>query len=356
MNSIMKRILTFLILLSCCFALSNQQAEAGNPDRAGSAGAGHLLINPWAMSSGLNGANSAGVKGIEAMRLNVAGLAFTPKTQVNFANTQWLAGSGVGINALGFAQKLGDSNVLGISMMSVGFGDIEVTTTDTPDGGTGATFRPNLLNIGVGYARSFSNSIHVGFLFRFVSESIADVSASGAAIDMGIQYVTGPRDNFKFGISLRNIGTPMRYSGDGLAVQLISPQGYNTTVNQRSDKYELPSLLNIGLMYDIHAGEQHIISLMGNFTSNSFQRDYIGGGVEYSFDRYFSLRAGYRYEQGLTGDLGFNDRATAYSGLTAGASIGVPFKKDGPGISISYAFRHTHIWNGSHTIGLLLDL
>ena len=37
------------------------------------------------------------------------------------------------------------------------------------------------------------------------------------AVDAGIQYVTGPNDNIHFGISLRNIGTPMRYSGEGLS-------------------------------------------------------------------------------------------------------------------------------------------
>ncbi len=33
-------------------------ALAGNPDRAGQAGATELLINPWARSTGWNGANS----------------------------------------------------------------------------------------------------------------------------------------------------------------------------------------------------------------------------------------------------------------------------------------------------------
>lgn len=48
-------------------------------------------------------------------------------------------------------------------------------------------------------------------LMRLVSESIQDVSASGFAIDAGVQYVAGPKDNFKLGISLRNIGSPMAF-------------------------------------------------------------------------------------------------------------------------------------------------
>ena len=51
-------------------------AFAGNPDRAGSAGAGQLLINPWAASNGLAGSNMASVKGLESTLLNFAVLAF----------------------------------------------------------------------------------------------------------------------------------------------------------------------------------------------------------------------------------------------------------------------------------------
>ena len=92
---------------------------------------------------------------------------------------------------------------------------------------------------------------------RFLrEESIVIVAtiAFGMAIDAGVQYVTGAQDNFKFGISLRNIGTPMRYSGQGLDVAAPNPNvaefGYSLTYAQRSQKYELPSVLNIGMSYD----------------------------------------------------------------------------------------------------------
>jgi hypothetical protein len=46
-----------LIAITLFTSLASLAAIAGNPDRAGSAGAGHLLINPWARTAGL--ANSA---------------------------------------------------------------------------------------------------------------------------------------------------------------------------------------------------------------------------------------------------------------------------------------------------------
>ena len=64
-----------------------QEGFAGNEQRAGSAGASELLINPWARTSGWAGANVAGVRGLEGIYSNVAGLAFTQKTVLIFAQT-----------------------------------------------------------------------------------------------------------------------------------------------------------------------------------------------------------------------------------------------------------------------------
>ncbi|MBK8470902.1 MAG: PorV/PorQ family protein [Sphingobacteriales bacterium] len=232
----------------------------------------------------------------------------------------------------------GESGVLGINIMSMSFGDIPVTTESDPDGLSGATFSPQFLNMGLSYARSFSESIHVGFQATLISEGMADVSASGIALDMGIQYVTGEKKNIHFGISLRNIGTPMRYSGDGLTYRLEAPQGFPLLMNQRADKFELPSQLNIGAAYDFHLAEKHRLTVLGNFTSNSFVKDLIGVGIEYSLNDMFMLRGGYRHERGVNSDLASDGRTSAYTGLSAGVSVEVPIKEDGPSFGFDYAF------------------
>lgn len=350
------------IFLACCLMLTVVFTYAGNKDRSGQAGATELLINGWGRSSGFHSMNSAHVYGIEAMRVNLGGLALMDgKTEVMFASTQWLRGSGVRVNSAGFGQRVGESGVLGISMFSMGFGELPVTTVSAPEGNSGATFRPQLLNIGVAYARSFSQSIHVGFLVRVINQSIADVSASGVALDMGIQYVTGPSDNLRFGVALRNVGTPMRYRGDGLSAQLDEPGGqeYLLTIDNRSEKFELPSLLNIGIGYDIAIGEMNRVTLMGNFTSNSFSNDYVGGGIEYAFREMFMIRGGYRYEPGIVGQLAVTDRNNAHTGLAAGVSLNVPFKKDdedSPALGIDYSYRTSSPYDGTHTLGVRIAL
>ena len=206
----------WMVVAVLAMCLGAQTAFAGNPDRQGESGAVELLMTPWARTAGLHGMNTSTVSGVEAMRINVAGLSRLNKTEVIFAHTILFDGADMGINALGFAQRVGESGVLGISLVSVDFGDIPVTTEATPEG-TGATFSPNFFHIGISYAKTFANKVSVGLLVRGISESTADLSAFGFAIDAGVQYVTGPQDNFKFGISLRNVGSPMSFGGEGLS-------------------------------------------------------------------------------------------------------------------------------------------
>jgi len=330
--------------------------EAGNPDRQGESGAAQLLMNPWARSAGLHGLNTANVYGVEAMRINVAGLCRIDKTQMVVSHTRYLEGTDISFNAFGVAQRVGKRGAFGINVMAIDVGDIVTTTTSQPEG-TGGTFSPSLFNLGLSYSHLFENKVSVGLAFRFVSESIADVSASSFAIDAGVQYVSGPQDNFKIGVSLRNVGSPMTFEGQGLSETVENPEGggYNLTYFQRAQKYELPSMLGIGASYDFVVNPKNRLTLMGNFVANSFSQDNIGGGVEYAFNNMFMLRAGYRYEFGSTSEGG--EKAPLYSGLSAGVSVEVPLKKGSNNkFGIDYAYRDTELFNGTHTIAIRFDL
>ena len=100
--------------------------HAGNDQRVGTAGAQELLINPWARSSGFGSANSASIQGLEASFLNIAGIAFTNKTEMIFSRTNWLVGSEIYVNAFGFSQTVGEDAVMALTFMSMDFGDIDL--------------------------------------------------------------------------------------------------------------------------------------------------------------------------------------------------------------------------------------
>lgn len=339
------------LLLAASMVLGT--AFAGNPDRAGSAGAGQLLINPWAASNGLAGTNMASVVGLESTFNNVAGLAFVQRNELAFSNSMYLSGTGISLNSLGFATKVGDSGVLGMTVTSMNFGDIPITTEDLPEGGIGS-FSPAFSNIGVTYAKEFSNSIYGGITLRIIGESISNVRASGVCFDAGIRYVTGEDDRLKFGIALRNVGAPMRYAGDGLTVT-ATPQGADgsLTMFQRSEKYELPSLVNIGVAVDVVNNENTLVTATGQFVSNSFTKDQFGGGVEATLGDRLVLRGGYLWEQGLL--TASQDVSTAYTGPAGGIGLNLP-AGEGATLKLDYSYRTTNPFNGTHTLGVKISL
>ena len=348
----------YAIVVLCCFLVGS--LTAGNPDRQGEAGAAQLLMNPWAPSAGLHTLNTSFITGVEAMRLNPAGLSRISGTQVMAGYANYLSGADISMQSIGVASRLKGNGALGLSLHSLDFGDVAITTTNQPEG-VGANLTLSFINVGLSYSYTFEESVSVGVTLRGVSEGTSDVTAFGFAFDAGVQYVTGDKDEFKFGVSLRNVGSRMRYSGPGLATEGQSPDGrdqFPLTFNQRAEGFEMPSVLNIGASYDLLIGSSgtpdHRVTVLGNFTANSFSRDQLGAGVEYAFKEQFIGRVAYRNDferDELT-------EAPLYNGLSAGASLRVPFSKADPSkhISFDYAYRSTRIYSGTHNIGISLAI
>lgn len=342
---------TFLL---CSCLLWVGVAVAGNPDRQGEAGANQLLINPWARSAGLHSINTSSVSGAEAMYLNVAGLSRIQKTQINLSHTRYIAE--INMNALSFGQRVGTGGAFGISLVSMDLGEFLSTTEDIP-GGTGATFSPSYFNMGLSYSHLFANKVSVGVTFKFVNESISNVGARAMSLDAGVQYVSGENDNFKFGISLRNVGSKMRFTGEGLSKPRPNPGQtfeYPVTYYERSAAYELPSQLNIGFSNDWLIGKTNRLSFIANFTSNAFSRDQVGAGLEFMLGQNFALRGAYKTELGA--GVG-SPEATLDNGISGGFSASLPVKKGSDTrLTLDYSYRSTAIFSGIHSIGLRLDL
>ncbi len=357
----MKKILIAFTLVG--LSVGAHRASAGNDQKRGQAGATELTVNPWARSSGWAGANSAGIRGVESANSNIGGLAYVQGTEVLFASTNWLRGTDVTINALGIGQQLGkNGGVLGLTAVAWDLGNFKQTTAQNPD--QDVIYRMNILNVGLSYSKVFSNSITGGITLRYITESVPNASASGVAFDGGVQYQTHigkgtdpDRKNLKVGVALRNVGPEMRYTGDGLTYRgVIDGIGYTGQVatQGRADTYEIPSSLSIGVMYDVALAEDHRLSVAGNFISNTFSQDQIQGGLEYAFMERFMVRGGYDY---IKGNYATETRTSAHTGLTAGASVAVPFGAEkNHAFGVDYSYRHSNPWNGTHSVGIRLTL
>lgn len=360
----MKKVLksSVQVVIAAALLAPVSSAFAGNPDRVGQAGATQLLINPWARNTGWAGSNMSGVRGLESMYLNVAGTAFTRKTEALFCRTQWLKGTDININTFGLTQRVGETGALGLTIMSMDLGDIPITTEESPEGGLG-TFSPQFMNIGLSYAKGFSDNIYGGITVKAITEKTANVSARGIALDAGIQYVAGKHDQLKFGIALKNVGPRMKYSGNGLDLRIDVPgatQAAQMSVTHKSAQFELPSSLSIGAGYDLYlkrdsttVNKTHRITAMGAFVSNSFSKDQFNIGVEYGWKDMLMVRAGYSYEKGITNK---EDRTTVFTGPSAGFTVEIPFGKNKSTFGLDYSYRHTDPFQGTHSIGARINL
>lgn len=344
-------------------------AWAGNKDRTGQAGAGELLLNPWARTTGVFGLNGATVTGAEAMKCNIAGLAKVSKLDVGLSHTRYLSGSGMSISNAAVGYKTSDAMVIGVNVMSFGFGDIPITTETSPEGGNG-NFRPSFINMSLGLGYNFSDKMCAGISATYINEAISNIKASAVGFDAGVQYVNGRRDNLHIGVTLRNVGTNLRFSGDGFSFNGQSPDfAREITTQSRSEKFSLPSQLNIAIAYDFYLDEstksddndtkpQHRLTTMGSFISNAYNSDWLGLGIEYSYKDVFMARFGYRHESQI-GDK--KNTTTFFTGFSAGATLQPKITKESDSksanlLAIDYSFRPTRISSGVHAVGVRLTI
>jgi hypothetical protein len=335
---------------------------AGNPERVGQAGATQLLINPYARNAGMVGSNSAKVRGLEAQFLNIAGSAFTRKTEVLFNRSSWLQGTDIFINTFGLTQGIGETGTMGFGVVAINAGKIPITTEEQPEGDLG-TFNPTFYNISLSYAKMFSDNIYGGINFKIISEQIPNVAARGMAIDAGIQYHSGKYDQIHIGIALKNWGPKMRYVGDGLSRQVVVnsvSNSYELSVSNRSAAFELPALVNIGLSYDFFltkdstgVSRKHRLTMNSTYTSNSFSNDNGLFGLEYAWKEMLMFRGGLLVERGIfTG----KDRTNAFTGPAAGVTFEMPFNEKKSTIGLDYSYRFSNPFGGTHSFGLRLNL
>ncbi|MGB0427308.1 MAG: PorV/PorQ family protein [Flavobacteriales bacterium] len=336
--------------------LASTSVRAGNEDRAGQAGAPELLINPWAASAGWGMASMAGATGIDATFLNVAGIARnTSKFELGFNHTNYWAG--IGISAAGFNARVSEESVFGITLMTLNSGDIDRTTVEAPSGNTEGTFSFGNTIIGIQYAKNFTPAISGGINMKIVNEGTADISATGVAIDVGVQYFAGDNEKMKFGVALKNIGAKMSFTGDGDDQSLLSGSGdFNQTYEYRESQFELPVQMVISGSYDFQLDSINKITPAAAFTSNSFIKDRLSIGAEYAYKENLKVHVGYDHEAGVFDDYE-NGRTTALTGLSAGFVFSLPVGalKDQQ-LSVSYAYRSADPFKSPHAFGLNLKL
>jgi hypothetical protein len=324
---------------------------ASSGQRRGTAGAQELLIPVGSRGTALNGAFTSGIDGIEAIYWNPAGLASGEHSlQAMFSHQNYLADIKVNYGAI--SANFGEVGSIGLSIKSFDFGsEISETTIENPDG-TGRTFSPVYLTLGLTYARHMTDRITFGTTLKIISEQIINAQATGFAFDFGLQYVTG-LPGLKLGIALKNFGPTMAFSGPELEHNVEIPGTEAGTDQERlrieSAAFDLPAQFEFGVSYLFNLDEDNSLTVMGLFQNNSFSFDTYNIAAEYSFNEWVFLRASYTLAQKEAVD-GDNDGFTSSSedylfGPAFGA--GVKLNLGGSAVmNMDYAYRTAAIFDG----------
>lgn len=268
--------------------------------------------------------------GSDALFWNPAGMAFTTKPELMFNYNQWIAD----INHISgsAAYSLGNVGVIGLSFISVDYGEIAGTKV-APETAAGYELIDNLspssFVLGVAFAQRVGTKFAFGIQAKYVRENLGNSvsgyssetvkteenSLGGLGFDFGTVFYTGYKD-FRVAMSARNFSREIGYHDATFPMPLTFSFGVAMNVLSLMEGQENQSLM-------IAVDALH-------------PRDYperINLGAEYSYNEMFFVRAGYKYntdEQGISGGFGIKK------------AIG-PIK-----VQLDYAYSDFGLFDGVH--------
>jgi hypothetical protein len=278
-------------------------AGADGQNRAGTAAGMELLIPVGARDMALGGASIATTSGIEALHWNPAGLARS-KTDAGlmFSTMSYLAG--IRVNYMATGARFGQLGSMALSLKTLDFGEIPITTETSPDG-TGGTFSPTFFTLGLTYGRALTDRISVGSTLHYLVNRIERVDATSASFSAGLQYANlGSVDGLDIGVAVKHIGTRMQFDGSGLlhSGQIDQVRRPGSIYKVEASSADLPSTFEIGLGYRYTPMTSNQVNFSSIFQHNNFSRDQWKLGAEYQYSDFFALRGGFNYAPDAQGD------------------------------------------------------
>lgn len=266
-----------------------------------------LKIPPTARDISMGGV-SAMSAGAESLFYNPAGIGNLLRPALSLTHAQ--LNEDVRLDALSAAYPLREGwGRLGVSLMALTMTPI---TSRDDQGAAGGSFNARDSVLGLSWAGEFHHGYEgrgrAGATLKRVEQRIADVSASGFALDLGAQSNLEAAPRVTLAASLQNLGPKMKFI---------------------DESFSLPLSASAGAGYIL--GDAHLIQCGVTHRPNA-GRTTVGAGTEFWAAPSLALRAGYHYSLGGAKSAGVGLNPLAGVGLGAGWR---PMKS---GLRIDYAF------------------
>ncbi len=255
------------------------------------------------------------------MFYNPAGINFLNNKPASFSFVKHL----VDINSasLTYSQEVTDIGRFGVGVQYINYGSF---TEADANGNELGEFGANEFALLVGYGNQLDENFYYGANVKFIYSGIADYSATGLAMDVGLHYEI-PDAEWNFGLSVLNFGTQLSsYFNKNEDLPTDVRFGFSKVLPHTPFKFYF-SFNRLNESYD-------------NFADRFKQ---ITAGAEIRFSTSLKIRLGYDNEKRKDYKVG------ATAGL-AGFNIGVGFNVSD--YTIDYAFSSMGSIGALHRIGV----
>jgi len=306
-------VLFIALLFISLFCENSVQAQV----KLGQTGFQFLSVVSDARAGGLGTAMTAVPGGANSLFFNVANMSRADFAfDVNASRNEWFADIYHTAFSVAFRPVNGRFGVIGISYVTVDYGELQGTMVWDNNKGYIDTdkFSPSAFVIGLGYAKQLSDRFAIGAQTKFASQylgmnvipsktptdesRVEKNTASGFAFDFGTVYRTEFR-SLAIGMSLRNFSKEFSYVSSG---------------------FQLPMEFRIGLSMDVFQMVgvafpfQKLLATFDAVHPRSYP-EYVNLGFEYNIFESLDLRAGYisnRDFENITFGFGVNKYGIAF--------------------------------------------
>ena len=250
----------------------------------------------------------------------------------------------------GMVVSMGETGTFGMTIKSLDFGDIPKTTAFAPEG-DGQTFSPTFFTATAGFARAFSDRVHVGVSGKLISETIEETSASGMAVDVGVQY-RFPNQPLTLGVAMKNVGSRMHYDGINLDSNMVPEDSESGSSSETfrivADNFALPTSLDLSATYTLIDN----LDLSTVFTNHSYQANTLGFGAKYKlgsswFGAATTMTVGDDDKPTTVSDTDWDEWSGTLWGVSLGAGVSVPVGDYL--MHVSYAMRSANEFFDDHS-------
>ncbi|MCG6914566.1 PorV/PorQ family protein [bacterium BMS3Abin03] len=337
----MKKLLLIIFSISLLQSIGFSQVT-----KTGTTAAKFLSIGIGPRANAMGGAFTSIVSDASALYWNPAGAADLTRYEALFTYTSLFKDLNINLNYFALVIPADEVGSFGVSVTALDYGDMDVTTEYYPEG-TGEKFSAASYAFGLSYARHITENFSAGVTVKYITEGIFNSSANGVAFDIGTIFKT-PFFGIKFASIITNYGSKMQMTGEDLLIRYDadpSRHGNNSSVDGyiKTDQFELPLRLQIGISKDIQFFDGQRLTLAVDATHPNDNAEYVNVGGELSFlDNLIFLRAGYK-------GLFLKDNQ---EGLTLGA--GLDYALGVFSVGFDYSYQEFEFLSYTHSFGVSL--